>query len=145
MISPGNCKLEEKIWTYSPQKDYVCLHSQKNKKRYMGHFTCTYVLLKANTSIWSRKSKYCELYSLWIPPPPTYRSKVKNVQNILSHGDTPIGQNLVCLYQKAKKILPDSNSWWKYNFHIDVKGQGHTEVMNACDTSYHGDTLTCQT
>ena len=29
--------------------------------------------------------------------------------------------------------------------YIEVKGQGHTEVMNVQDTSYHGDTLTCQT
>ena len=42
--------------------------------------------------------------------PPTYRSKVKgqghtkdkNVHNMLSHGDTPICQNLVCLCQRAK-------------------------------------------
>ena len=26
---------------------------------------------------------------------------------------------------KSKGILPDSNSWWKYNFDIEVKGQGH--------------------
>ena len=29
----------------------------------------------------------------------------------------------------------------KYNFDIEVKGQGHTEVMNVCDTLSHGDTL----
>ena len=54
-------------------------------------------------------SKIC--VDLRIKPPNTYRSKVKNVQNIFSHGNTPIGLNLVCLYQIAKKILPDSNSW----------------------------------
>ena len=37
-----------------------------------------------------------------------------------------------------------SNPWWKYNFDIEVKGQGHTEFMNVCDTSYHSDTLMCQ-
>ena len=44
---------------------------------------------------------------------------------------------------KSKDILPDSNSLWKYNFDIEIKGQGHTEFMNV--TSYHGDTLTCKT
>ena len=46
---------------------------------------------------------------------------------------------------KSKDILPDSNSLWKYNFDIEVKGQGHTEFMTVCDTSYHGDTPTCIT
>ena len=32
-----------------------------------------------------------------------------------------------------------------YNFDIEVKRQGHTEVMNASDTLYNGDTLMCQT
>ena len=40
---------------------------------------------------------------------------------------------------KSKDILPDSNSWFKYNFDIEVK------VINVRDTLYHGDTLTCQT
>ena len=64
---------------------------------------------------------------------------------MLSHGDASICQNLVCLMLKSKDILPDSNSWWKYNFDIEVKGQGHTEFINVRDTLYHGDTLTCQT
>ena len=46
---------------------------------------------------------------------------------------------------KSKDILPDSNPWLKYNFNFEVKGQCHTEFMNERDTSYHGDTLTCQT
>ena len=46
---------------------------------------------------------------------------------------------------KSKDILPDSNSLLKYNFDIEVKGQGHAKFMNVCDTSYHGDTLTCIT
>ena len=46
---------------------------------------------------------------------------------------------------KSKDILPDSNPWWKHNFDIEVKGQGHTEFMNVGDTLYHGDTLTWQT
>ena len=33
---------------------------------------------------------------------------------------------------KSKDILPDSNSWWKYNFDIEVKGQG----QNVRDTLY---------
>ena len=56
---------------------------------------------------------------------------------MLSHGDKPICQNLVCLCHRAKTILPDSNSCWKYNFDIEVKVQGHTEVINVCNTSYH--------
>ena len=46
---------------------------------------------------------------------------------------------------KSKDILQDSNPWWKYNFDIEVKGQGHAEFMNVRNTSYHGDTLKCQT
>ena len=46
---------------------------------------------------------------------------------------------------KSKGILQDSSRWWKYNFDIKVNGQGHTEFMNVRNTSYHGDTLTCQT
>ena len=46
---------------------------------------------------------------------------------------------------KSKYILSDSNPWWKYNFDIEVKGQGHKEFINVRDTSYYGDTLTCQT
>ena len=38
---------------------------------------------------------------------------------------------------KSKDILPDSNSWRKYNFDL--------EVINVRDKLYHGDTLTCQT
>ena len=37
---------------------------------------------------------------------------------------------------KSKDILPDSNPWWKYNFDIQVKGQGHTEFMKLCDTTW---------
>ena len=32
-----------------------------------------------------------------------------------------------------------------YKFDIEVKGQGHIEVMNVQNTSYYGDTLMCQT
>ena len=46
---------------------------------------------------------------------------------------------------ESKNIFPDSNPWWKYNFDIEIKVQGHTEFMNVRDTSYHGDTLTSQT
>ena len=56
---------------------------------------------------------------------------------MLTHGDIPICRNLVCLCQWAKTILPDSNSWWKYNFDIEVKSQGHIEITNVCDTLYH--------
>ena len=46
---------------------------------------------------------------------------------------------------KSRDVLPDSNSWWKYNFDIEFIGQGHTELMHVHDASYHGDSLTCQT
>ena len=46
---------------------------------------------------------------------------------------------------KSKDVLPESDPWWKYNFDIEVKGQGHTEFMNVHDTWYHGDILTFQT
>ena len=36
-------------------------------------------------------------------------TKVKNVYNMLSHGDTPICQNLVCLCQRAKDNLVGLN------------------------------------
>ena len=56
-----------------------------------------------------KRDKNCEWYSLRIPPPPIHlkvkrqcHSKVKNVHNRLSHGDTPICQNLVCLCKRAK-------------------------------------------
>ena len=41
-------------------------------------------------------------------------------------------------YKQKTKNHKQTHSWWK------VKGQGHTEVLNVCDTSYHGDTLMCQ-
>ena len=58
-------------------------------------------------------------------------TKVKNVHNMLFHGDTPIGQNFVCLCQRAKT---DSNSrsyrvhecmwhivpWWYTHVHNKV-------------------------
>ena len=54
-------------------------------------------------------------------------------------------------------IHPYAKIWYAYvkkqwqscqtliHFNIDVKGQGHTEVMNECNTLYHGDTLMSQT
>ena len=51
-----------------------------------------------------------------------------NAHKMLFHGDTPICQNCVCL-SKSKDILLDSNSWWKYNFDIEVKGQDHSSWM----------------
>ena len=29
--SPGNCKLEEKIWTYLPHTDYVCFNTHRKR------------------------------------------------------------------------------------------------------------------
>ena len=31
-----------------------------------------------------------------------------------------------------------------YNFDIEAKGQGHTEIMKICYTLSNGDTLMCQ-
>ena len=54
---------------------------------------------------------------------------------MLFHGDTPLCQNLVCLNVKEQKtILPDSNSWCKYNFDIEVKG--HTEDRESTGQIY---------
>ena len=68
-------------------------------------------------------------------------TKEKNVHN-MSHGDTPICQNLVCLCQRAKTSCQYQIHCENINFDIEVKGQGHECI---CDTSYYGDTLTCQT
>ena len=64
---------------------------------------------------------------------------------MLSHGDTPICQNLECLCQRAKTSCQTQIHVKMYNLDIEAKGQVHTEFMNVRDTSYHGDTLTCQT
>ena len=64
---------------------------------------------------------------------------------MLSHGYTPICQNLECLVKEQRRFCQTQIHIGKYNFDIGVKGQSHTEVMNVRDTSYHGDTLTCQT
>ena len=48
-------------------------------------------------------------------------------------------------YVKEQKHITRLKSMGKYNFDIEVKGQGHTEFMNVPDTSYHGDTVTRQT
>ena len=37
----------------------------------------------------------------------------------------------------SQKQIHDEN----INLDIQVKGQGHTEVLNVCNTSPHGDTL----
>ena len=65
---------------------------------------------------------------------------------MLSHGDTPICKNLVCLHvcQIAKTSCQTQIHGENKNSDIEVKVQGHTELMNICDTSYHGDTLMCQ-
>ena len=50
-----------------------------------------------------------------------------------------------CAYVKEQRHLARFHSLRKYNFDIEVKGQGHAEFMTVCDTSYHGDTPTCIT
>ena len=67
-----------------------------------------------------------------------------NVQNMLSHGDTPMCQIWYACVKEQRLSCAYNNSWWIYNFDIEVKGQVHTEVSNTCETSYHGDTCMCQ-
>ena len=47
--------------------------------------------------------------------------------------------NIVCLCQRAnlRQSCQDTNSWWKYNFDIEVNGQGQTKDMDVRDTSSH--------
>ena len=68
-------------------------------------------------------------------------TKVKNI-HMLSQGDTPIRPNLVSLNVKEQRGSYQSQIHDE-NFDIEVKGQGHTEIINVCDTLYHGDKLTC--
>ena len=82
-----------------------------------------------------------------------YLSKAKVItitevinKHMWSHGDTPMCQIWYAYVKEERRSCPYTNSWWKYNFDdIEAKDQGHTEVMNVCYTSSHGDTLMCQT
>ena len=71
--------------------------------------------------------------------------KCKNVHNMLFHSKTPICQNLVCVCQRAKTSCQTEIHGENMIFDIEINGQGHTEFMNVSDTSFHGDTITCQT
>ena len=59
---------------------------------------------------------------------------------MLSHGDAPLCQNFQA-YDKGQCHF----ARLKFNFYIEVKGQGHTVFMNVRDTSNHGDILMCHT
>ena len=48
-------------------------------------------------------------------------------------------------YVKEQRHFARLKFMVKINFDIEVKGQGHTEFMNVRDSSYHDDTLTCET
>ena len=50
----------------------------------------------------------------------------------------------MCLCQRAKTSC-QTQIHGENIIDIEIKGQGHTEFMNVGDTSYHGDTLKCQT
>ena len=65
---------------------------------------------------------------------------------MLSHCESPMPY-LVCICQRAKTSCQTQIHGTKNNFDIEVKGQGHTELMNVRDISYHGYTCTlrCQT
>ena len=49
--------------------------------------------------------------------------------------------NIGCLWQRTKKLWPGHET---DIFYLEVKGQGHTEVINIRDTSSHSDTPICQ-
>ena len=74
------------------------------------------------------------------PPQPTYRSKVKVILRLRTN--TTCYLNVIQFGVPMSKSI-DSNSWWKYNFAIEVNGQSHTAFINVRDTLYHCDTLTC--
>ena len=60
---------------------------------------------------------------------------------MLSHSDTPICQNLVCLCQRAKTFCQTQI----HGENIILILRSKVKVINVRDTLYHGDTLTCQT
>ena len=64
--------------------------------------------------------------------------------HILYRGDTSSCHIWYAYAKEQRRYCPDTNSLLKYNFDIEAKGQGHTEVVNAFDTSSHGNTLICQ-
>ena len=65
-------------------------------------------------------------------------TKVKNVHNMLSHGDTPICQNFVYLCQTFCQTQIHGEI-------IILILRSKVKVINVRDTLYHGDTFTCQT
>ena len=71
-----------------------------------------------------------------------------NVHNMLSHDDTctPMCKTwYMYAYVKEQDNLAQKQILGEnINFDIKVKSQGHIEVMNACDTLSHSDTLICQ-
>lgn len=66
-----------------------------------------------------------------------------NEHNMLPHGDTSICQIWYTFIKEQRGSCPDNHLWLEYNFEFGTKYQVHTEVMNICDTSPFGDTLTC--
>ena len=47
---------------------------------------------------------------------------------MLSHGNTPKCQIWYAFAKSKDDLADNTDSWWKYNFYMDAKGQGHTEV-----------------
>ena len=60
---------------------------------------------------------------------------------MLSHGDTPICQNFICLCQRSKTFCQTQI----HGEIIILILRSKVKVINVHDTLYHGDTLTCQT
>ena len=52
----------------------------------------------------------------------------------------------IAVPKEQRRYYPDTNSWRKYVFDIEAKGQGqgHIAVMNVCETLSYGDTPMCQ-
>ena len=68
-----------------------------------------------------------------------------NVLDTSSHGDRPMCQ----IWYANDKANRSNRSGMKtckkpYKFDLKVKVQGCIWIMNVRDTSYHGDTITCQ-
>ena len=49
----------------------------------------------------------------------------------LPHGDTLMCQIWYASVNEQRLSCQDTNSWWKYNFDMKAKGQGHTDVAHC--------------
>ena len=56
---------------------------------------------------------------------------------MLSHGESPIYHIWYAYFKEQRHLATLKSMIQKFNVDIEVKGQGHTELMNVRDTSYH--------